>query len=154
MRRWPTIGSSCISPSIAGGAPGADDHDDAAADGTESRPRDADLSARDRVDILLDPDRNYATCYRLTIDHRGWTAESCWGDTTWNPTWYVAAARDGDTWTVEAAVPWEELAGRPAQSNDAWAIGIERTVPGVGFQFVDLAGLDRRFARRIRVPAV
>ena len=27
----------------------------------------------------------------LAIDHRGWTNESCWGDTTWNPTWYVAA---------------------------------------------------------------
>ena len=49
--------------------------------------------ARDRVEVLIDLDRDYATYYRLTVDHRGWTSEACLGHTGWNPTWYVAAAK-------------------------------------------------------------
>jgi hypothetical protein len=98
------------------------------------RTHDADLSAHDRIDILLDIDRDYATYYRFTVDHRGWTAESCWDDSSWNPDWFVAAAETDETWIVEIAIPMDQLVGRAPQSHDAWAIGIQRTVPGVGFQ--------------------
>lgn len=99
-----------------------------------TRPRDADLSGRDRVDILLDLDRDFVTYYRLTVDHRGWTAEECWGDRSWNPAWFVAHAIDDETWTVEAAIPLDQLTGRYPQSGDAWGLGIQRVIPGVGFQ--------------------
>ncbi|NLF09493.1 MAG: hypothetical protein GX594_16165 [Pirellulaceae bacterium] len=99
-----------------------------------ARPRDADLTGRDRVELFLDIDRDYATFYRLSIDHRGWTNDRCWGDPSWNPKWYVAAANDGLGWTAEAAVPLEELTGRKPQSGDLWAIGLQRVVPGAGFQ--------------------
>jgi hypothetical protein len=98
------------------------------------RTHDADLSAHDRVDILLDIDRDYATYYRFTVDHRGWTAESCWDDSSWDPDWFVAAAETDETWIVEIAIPMDQLVGRAPQSHDAWAIGIQRTVPGIGFQ--------------------
>jgi hypothetical protein len=98
------------------------------------RPRDADLSGTDRVEILIDVNRDYASYYNLTVDCRGWTADGCWGDASWNPSWFVAAASDGETWTVEAAVPWKELAGQAPRANDAWCVGVQRTVPGVGFQ--------------------
>lgn len=98
------------------------------------RPRDADLSDRDRVDILLDLDRDYSTYYRFTVDHRGWTAESCFGDSRWNPDWYVAAKEDVETWTAEIAVPLDQLAEHPPKPRDAWTIGLQRTLPGVGFQ--------------------
>jgi hypothetical protein len=100
----------------------------------ELRTRDADLSAHDRVDILLDIDRDYATYYRFTVDHRGWTAESCFGDSSWNPNWFVAAKETEETWTVEIAIPLDQLIGQPPNPQDAWAIGLQRTVPGVGFQ--------------------
>ncbi|MEX0937980.1 MAG: YCF48-related protein [Pirellulales bacterium] len=98
------------------------------------RPRDPELSAFDRVDLLIDVDRDYATFYRLTIDHRGWTGEACWQDATWDPTWYVAAADQPDRWTAEAAIPWTELVDTPPDSNYVWAVGVQRTVPGAGFQ--------------------
>jgi photosystem II stability/assembly factor-like uncharacterized protein len=98
------------------------------------RSRDADLSAHDRIDLILDIDRDYATYYRLTVDHRGWTAESCFGDASWNPDWFVAAKETDETWTVEIAIPLEELVSSPPQPHDAWAIGIQRTIPGIGFQ--------------------
>ena len=57
------------------------------------RPRDADLSQHDRVTVRLDVDRDYTTAFEFTIDNRGWTRDACWGDATWDPTWYVARAR-------------------------------------------------------------
>jgi len=98
------------------------------------RPRDPDLTAQDRVDLFLDLDRDFATYYRLTIDQRGWPAEECWGDGSWNPTWFVAAQTAEGTWTAEAAIPLDQLTGRYPTSRDVWALGIQRTVPGVGFQ--------------------
>jgi hypothetical protein len=101
---------------------------------SDRRARDADLIPHDRLELLLDIDRDYATFYRLAIDHRGWTAESCWGDTTWNPEWFVAADSDERAWRIEAAIPLTELTGTPPGPRIAWAIGIQRIVPGVGFQ--------------------
>ena len=98
------------------------------------RTRDADLANQDRVEILLDVDRDVATYYRLTIDYRGWTGESCWGDRSWNPEWFVAAGHDNGAWTAEAAIPLSELTGQLPQSRSAWNLGVQRIVPGVGFQ--------------------
>src|SRR5262249_29686983 len=71
---------------------------------TKEGPRasDTDLGARDRVMLMLDIDRDYASYWQLTIDYRGWPAESCFGDTTWNPQWFIAAAGDDQYWTAEA----------------------------------------------------
>jgi photosystem II stability/assembly factor-like uncharacterized protein len=98
------------------------------------RTRDANLSSRDRVELCIDLDRDFATYYRLAIDHRGWTHDDCWGDSTWNPTWYVVAAAADGGWTAEAAIPMDQLTGRSPDKSTAWAIGIQRIVPGVGFQ--------------------
>jgi len=98
------------------------------------RPRNADLTEHDRVELFVDLDRDFTTYYRLAIDHRGWPAEACWGDGSWDPTWFVAAGTQGNTWTAEAAVPLDQLTGRHPTPGDAWAIGIQRIVPGVGFQ--------------------
>jgi hypothetical protein len=98
------------------------------------RPHDADLNAHDRVELLLDIDRDFATYYRLCIDQRGWTSEACWGDKTWNPTWYVASQRDERSWTAEVAIPLAELTGQLPTAGNAWAVGLQRTVPGIGFQ--------------------
>ena len=84
--------------------------------------------------MFLDIDRDYATFYRLTVDHRGWTNDRLWEDRTWNPTWYVAALRNERGWTAEAAIPIKELTGQSPQPRETWAIGLQRVTPGVGFQ--------------------
>jgi tetratricopeptide (TPR) repeat protein len=101
---------------------------------TAQRRRDSDLSARDRVDLLIDIDRDYSTYYQFTVDHRGWTAESCFGDSSWNPDWFVASRENEETWTVEYAIPLEEIVEKLPQPREVWAIGIQRVYPGVGFQ--------------------
>lgn len=122
-REYLYLGLSCRK------APGADYAVDEA-----TRERDADLSSRDRVELLIDVDRDWSTYFRLVIDCRGWAAEDCWGDSTWNPEWFIAVDQTADTWQIEAALPWSAVAAQPPTSQTAWSVGLQRTVPGVGFQ--------------------
>ncbi len=100
----------------------------------EVRGRDPDLSSQDRVELLLDMNRDYTSHVKLTVDHRGWTGETAWRDSRWNPEWFVAADADGETWTIEAAIPFVELGHEQVADGEVWACGIQRVVPGVGIQ--------------------
>ena len=92
--------------------------------GDGPRPRDADLAQRDRVDVLIDLDRDGATAYRLTMDHRGWTSEAAAGDTTWNPTWFVAAqTADGDLDRRSGYPTGRNPPASVRQPKAVWAIG-------------------------------
>lgn len=102
--------------------------------GDSPRPRDPNLAKHDRVDFFLDLDRDGATCYRLTVDHRGWTGEDCWGDASWDPQWFVASGGDERSWTAEAAIPLEELCGLRPGGQTVWSLGVQRVVPGAGLQ--------------------
>ena len=98
------------------------------------RSHDADLDAYDRVSLLLDLDRDYATYYHLEIDQRGCVRDSCWGDRRWNPKWYVAVHSTEDCWQIEAAIPLAELTGERITPQTAWAFNLVRVVPGRGVQ--------------------
>jgi hypothetical protein len=98
------------------------------------RTRDADLSGHDRVDVLIDLDRDYQTYYRFQIDHRGCLAEDCWGDRTWNPKYHVAFHSTDAGWTAEFAIPLVELTGERPSHGKSWAVNVSRVVPGAGLQ--------------------
>lgn len=98
------------------------------------RERDADLSGHDRVDILIDLDRDYQTYYRFQIDHRGCLAEDCWGDKTWNPKYFVAFNPTETGWSAEMAIPIVELTGDKPSTGRTWAANVSRVVPGRGIQ--------------------
>lgn len=98
----------------------------------DKRTRDANLSGHDRVDILLDLDRDYQTYYRFQIDHRGCLAEDCWGDRTWNPKYFVAFHADDSGWTAELAIPLAELSPDRPSHGRLWAVNVTRVVPGKG----------------------
>jgi hypothetical protein len=96
------------------------------------RPRDSDLTGRDRIDLVLDVDRDYSTYFRFSVDHRGWTHDACGAEPGWDPAWHVAAAEDEDHWTVEAAIPLKELASWPL--DQPWGVNIQRVLPSGGLQ--------------------
>jgi photosystem II stability/assembly factor-like uncharacterized protein len=98
----------------------------------EKRSRDEDLRGHDRIELLLDLDRDYQTYYRLRVDHRGCVAEDCWGDVTWNPRWFVAVDSTPTGWTAELAIPLAELTGTAPAANQFWGMNVVRVVPGVG----------------------
>jgi hypothetical protein len=87
--------------------------------------------------VLVDIDCDFATYYHFSIDYRSFTAESLCDDATWDPTWYVAADLDDEDWTIEAAIPLDQLTakkGGKAPVREVWAVGVQRIVPGLGFQ--------------------
>jgi hypothetical protein len=98
------------------------------------RPRDADVDAFDRVSLLFDLDRDYATYYHLEVDQRGALRDSCWGDKRWNPKWYVAVHSTETCWQIEAAIPLAELTGERITQKTAWAFNVVRVLPGRGVQ--------------------
>jgi photosystem II stability/assembly factor-like uncharacterized protein len=98
------------------------------------RTRDADMTGHDRVDILLDLDRDYQTYYRFQVDHRGCLAEDCWGDKTWNPKYFAAFNSTDTGWTAEIAIPLIELTGDRPSHGRVWAANVSRIVPGKGIQ--------------------
>jgi hypothetical protein len=101
---------------------------------TEPRPHDSDLSQQDHVSLLLDVDRDYASWWQLSVDYRGRPAASCFGDTNWNPQWFIAAGGDENWWTIEAAIPLVELGPARPKVRDVWAVQIQRVVPRRGLQ--------------------
>jgi len=98
----------------------------------ETRRRDEDLSANDRVEILLDTDRDYRSYFRLCVDRRGCAAEDCTGDKTWNPKWFVTVEPNAKGWTAEIAIPLSELTGRLPRRGHHWAMNAVRVIPGKG----------------------
>ena len=100
----------------------------------EGRSHDADLSDFDRVSLYIDIDRDYTTYYAIHVDQRGWTAESCWEDSQWDPRLHVAADAGTSYWRIEVAIPLEELTPPSLAHTTIWAVGVVRTVPTVGVQ--------------------
>ena len=96
-----------------------------------ARGRDDDLTGRDRVELMLDLDRDYATYYRLRVDRAGRAAEDCCGDATWDPKWFIAVDAQPTGWTAELAIPLGELTGTPKLAGQTWAVNVTRVVPGV-----------------------
>ncbi len=98
------------------------------------RKRDADLRGFDRVSLMLDLDRDYATYFRFSIDERGCLHEDCWGDPRWNPRWFVARHQEAGAWQVEAAIPFTAMTGDTVTVGKAWACNVTRVLPGKGVQ--------------------
>ena len=98
------------------------------------REYDESLDAFDRLTVVLDVDRDYATWYSLSVDQRGCTSDSCWRDSSWNPKWHVASLLEPEHWRVEVAIPFTELVPIPPGPRALWAIGIARTIPAVEVQ--------------------
>jgi hypothetical protein len=92
-----------------------------------SRPRDADLTHRDRIEFSIDVDRDYLSQNCFVIDHRGWVKESCSGSLGWNPNWFVSQSEDETTWTIELAIPLNCLVPEKIAANETvWAIKLAR----------------------------
>ncbi len=98
------------------------------------RKRDEDLRGHDRVSILLDLDRDYATYFHFQVDQRGCVNEDCWGDRTWNPQWFVAVQSNETSWNIEAAIPLKNLTGNQISLGQAWTCNFVRIIPGQGIQ--------------------
>ena len=55
-------------------------------------------------------------------------------DASWDPKWFFDTSSDHLGWTVEVAIPWDQISPEPPQPGDSWAIGVDRLIPGFGSQ--------------------
>jgi photosystem II stability/assembly factor-like uncharacterized protein len=94
------------------------------------RTRDGNLRPNDRISLMLDLDRDYATYFHFQVDQTGCVAEDCWGDRTWNPRWFVAVHREPGVWVVEAAIPLGVLTGDLVTAGRVWAANVFVFVSG------------------------
>ena len=118
-------------------------------DQTAPRHHDAEHGTHDRVEFMLDTDRDYTTGFHFVIDEAGQTSERCWTSGNWNPEWFVATESDTDVWRFEAAIPQKELLDQPLRAGGLWAVRARRTIPGILQQVLkdedrptDLTGAD------------
>ena len=93
---------------------------------TPSQQRDTDLSSQDRIQLILDFDRDCQSVFKFEVDYRGWAAESCAGAVGWNPNWYVATNQDDRAWFVECAIPLDELTTEAFDEDTVAAFAIRR----------------------------
>ncbi|MDR0521818.1 MAG: hypothetical protein LBH00_08200 [Planctomycetaceae bacterium] len=100
----------------------------------KQRSRDADLTDQDRIEILIDTDRDYSSYYSLTIDSRGWVSAECGGSRCKDLTWNTARYDGKDAWYIEAAIPFSVLTDRPPLPNTVWSAAVRRIVPGIGIE--------------------
>ncbi|HMP80178.1 MAG TPA: hypothetical protein PKD54_12055, partial [Pirellulaceae bacterium] len=94
----------------------------------EPRTRDADLKRSDRLSLSFDLDRDGAWPLTIEVDARGWTRDSVGATRAWDPQWFVAAAADQSSWTVEMAIPWNQLGDWKPASGDVWGLGCNRHI--------------------------
>ncbi|MGE0758815.1 MAG: YCF48-related protein [Pirellulaceae bacterium] len=102
---------------------------------SEPRTHDALRPGQDRVEFVVDTDRDYASGFRFAIDHRGLTREEVMAESKWNPTWHVVTHHTPEAWCVEVAIPLNALTPAPLTPESApWGLNIVRTIPGAASQ--------------------
>ena len=97
------------------------------------RMRDGNMADFDRIEMALDPDRDFSGFYHFVFDSRGWISESCRGDSQWNPQIYAANKKKHFGWVFEAAIPWKEFCDTSPSAGNVWGIAIRRILPMRGF---------------------
>ena len=96
----------------------------------ERRVRDTEMNDVARVVLELDLDHDLMTRYKLTVDQRGRTRDTCDGFTAWQPRWYVATDVNDGVRTVEAAIRREALTQLPPVRGERWRIRASLLRPG------------------------
>ncbi|MCF0234682.1 MAG: hypothetical protein HUK22_06860, partial [Thermoguttaceae bacterium] len=107
------------------------------------RPRDARLTAQDRLELAIDVDGDYATACKFVVDYRGWLADSLWNDSSWNPQVFVARSEDESYWTIEAAIPLDAFCLNKPRPGTIWRLAARRVTPGVGVECWNVENSER-----------
>lgn len=86
----------------------------------------------DHLVFRIDADRDHRIAYVLKVDHRGRVWDGVDADGGWNPQWFVAQHETDRTWTIEAALPIEQLTAEMPREDVWWGLAIERRSPIAG----------------------
>ncbi len=82
--------------------------------------RDHDLSQVDRLQLLIDCDRDLLTAFQFGVSGSGQTNDAIDGNLAWNPTWYRQIHRSDGRVAVEMAILRRDLVDLPILAGDSW----------------------------------
>ena len=106
---------------------------------TPSGKRDGASSDIDHIDFFLDLDRDHQTSFRLRCDSLGQATDSIGESIAWDPQWFVSHSESKTTWTIEVAIPFDQLGETFERNKTCWSLGIKRSCPGFGTAFWGLS---------------
>jgi hypothetical protein len=94
--------------------------------------RDAALLGSERLALVIDVDGDALSSLRFEVDPFGRCRETLTGDASFDPTWHAAATTQGNSWTVEIAIPRTSTWAGKKEAPIVSALGVYRIVPGEG----------------------
>lgn len=113
-------------------------------------PRQRDRAAEDldHLDLFLDLDRDHQTAFHLRVDSLGRASDQVGDSPNWNPQWFVSHRDSNTTWTVEVAIPFEQLGWTAKEEKTWWGLAIQRNCHGFGTAYWGLgkASVDQNQA--------
>ena len=95
---------------------------------SETRQRDGNLGEDDSVEVLFDTNHDRKTYHRFAINPAGTWFDSRGDDSSWNSETKVAVGRETAAWTVELAIPLEEI-GADRETRKTWGFQMARHRP-------------------------
>ena len=96
------------------------------------RVRDSELGKQDHLTIMIDPDRDHRTAFEFKVDYEGRAWDGIGQQAAWNPQWFVSQDQSRSTWTLEIAIPLEQLGWNKKSEREWWSMAIVRSCPGYG----------------------
>jgi photosystem II stability/assembly factor-like uncharacterized protein len=94
------------------------------------RSRDLDLSGVDRLQLMIDTDRDLLTSFQFFVSGSGQTNDSIDGNLAWNPTWYRQVHRADGRIAFEMAILRRELADLPIHAGESWYVSAQPVAAG------------------------
>jgi len=98
---------------------------------SEARDRDGAVREDDCIEILLDTNRDKKSFYHFAVNPDGVLYDARRDDTGWNSSATVATAVEEEAWTMEMAIPLEEIDADPA-AHKTWGFQMARQRPRWG----------------------
>ena len=98
--------------------------------------QDADMTADDRINVMLDPFHDQRNAYFFQINPLGTRGEALSGTDfqnyrpEWDTIWYGDARIDDRGWTAELMIPFQSLPLDP--DSDTWGFDFERNLTALG----------------------
>ncbi len=98
---------------------------------SEVKARDGDLREDDSIEILFDTNLDKKSFHHFAMNPEGVLFDARGKDATWNSTAQVATGKEAGAWTVEMAIPLEEL-GADFTAHKTWGFQMARHRPRMG----------------------
>ena len=100
---------------------------------SEVTARDGEVWSDDSIEILLDANHDKKTYHHFAVNPDGVFYDGRQRDTAWNSSIKVATSVEEDAWTVEMAIPLEEL-GADLLTQKTWGMQMARHRPRMNEQ--------------------